>query len=158
MFSCCRRRAPGRGAPWPPGSSAPPASAHPRAARGWGRRGGTRLPGASLGRLSGGGCGVSFFGVGWEVEFVPSARLVATHQGWIGGVASALGPHQVQGLQGGVVVRGHPALRPATASLHWGRVRGREQRRCRVAFNAVVLHWWSLRTGGAAGLCCRRSF
>lgn len=60
MFSCCQRRAPGRGAPWPPGSSAPPASAHPRAGRGWVRPGGRRLLGASLGRLSegvGGGRG-----------------------------------------------------------------------------------------------------
>lgn len=144
-FSCCQRRAPGRGAPGPPGSSAPPASAHPRAGRGWGRPGGTRLPGASWGRLSEerrarGGCeAVS------QVDFLlfrAHRWLAATHQGWVRGVASALGPHQVQGLQGGVVVRGHPAVRPAPAPLHW-KGRGGEAENAVSAVQPVTQWWFS---------------
>ena len=49
-FACCQRRAPGRGALWPPGSSAPPASARLGGALGWARPGGTPLPWASSGQ------------------------------------------------------------------------------------------------------------
>lgn len=52
MFSCCQRRGPGTGAPWPPGSFAPQVSAHPEGGQGLGHLGGTPPPWASLGQLS----------------------------------------------------------------------------------------------------------
>lgn len=120
MFSCCQRTGPGKGALWPPGSSAPPVSAHPMGERGWGHPCGTRLLGASWGQLSGGERRFSH----WS-RWPESNRLHRTwsHQSWVWGVASALGPHQVQGFQGRIVIRGHPASRPGPSTHHWNRNR-----------------------------------
>lgn len=47
--------------------------------------------------------------------------VICSHQSRIGGVASALGPHQVQRFQGRIVIRGHPASWPGPATHHWNR-------------------------------------
>lgn len=118
MFSCCQRTGPGKGALWPPGSFAPLVSAHPTGEQGWGRPCGTRLLGASSGQLSGSERSLSDSRRSPERNGLYGSR---SHQSWIRGVASALGPHQVQGLQGRIVIGGHPASRPGSATHHWNR-------------------------------------
>lgn len=116
MSSCCQRRGPGRGAPGPPASFAPLVSTHPRGGRELGRLCGTLLPGASLGQLSVGKQRVRQ--AAFNLCDVSMHQLMS-HQSRIGGVASALCPHQVQGFQGWIVIRCHPASWPGPATHHW---------------------------------------
>lgn len=42
----------------------------------------------------------------------------STHQRWVGGVPPALGPHQVQGIQGGIFILRQPPCTTSHAFAH----------------------------------------